>query len=1128
MKQFRLVDNILGWLAFAIAAFVYCSTIEPTASFWDCPEFISTGYKLEIGHPPGAPFFMLTANLFSQFASDPSHVAYMVNMMSALLSAATILFLFWTISHLVRRLLIKDWSQLTTNKFIAIEASAMVGALIYTFSDTFWFSAVEGEVYAYSSAFTAVVFWLILKWEDQADQPHADRWLVLIMYMTGLSIGVHLLNLLCLPAIVLVYYYKKFPTDDPKRDLKGSLIALFISVVILAAVLYGVVPGIVQVGGWFELLFVNILGMPFNTGEIIYIFLLIGIIIWAIYETYHDLNQKRQNVAFLLAVAMLGIPFYGHGWSAFIIGLVVLAVMWFILNYRKKPTAGSKQPIPLVSARIKNTSLLCMLMLMIGYSSYALIVIRSSANPPMDQNSPEDIFTLGEYLGREQYGQRPLFYGQAYTSQVALEKDGEYCRPVMEKGDPVWQRKEKASSDEKDEYFVVRTKDEYKYAQNMLFPRMYSASHRDAYESWMGGVSGTDVQYDRCGEMVTVKVPSQFENLRFFISYQCNFMYWRYFMWNFAGRQNDQQGNGELEHGNWLSGFEWFDNWRLGDQDMLPDELKNNKGHNVFYMLPLILGLIGLFWQSLAKHHGNAKDQTGIRQFWVVFFLFFMTGLAIVIYLNQTPMQPRERDYAYAGSFYAFAIWCGIGVAAVIDMLCQSFKKFSPTAIAALVSLVCLLVPVQMASQTWDDHDRSGRYTCRDFGQNYLMSLQQEGNPIIYTNGDNDTFPLWYNQDVEGVRTDARVCNLSYLQTDWYIDQMRRPAYDSPSVPISWERIEYCAGTNEYVTIEPDMKEAVLAHYKENPEQAREQFGDDPFELKNVLKYWIRSKDSDLHMIPTDTLYMTIDKEAVRKSGMMMASDSIPDRMVISLKGKHALYKGDIMILEMLDQCNWTRPIYVAVSVGEDNYINLGNNTVTEGLAYRITPFTTNNGGKTISGVRNFDTSRTYDNIMHRFKFGGIDKKGLYIDETVMRMCFTHRRIMSRLALELISEGKDKQAEEVLAYATKMVPSYNVPHNYSSGSIDLARAWATIGKNKEALDIMNQMWTTASQYLRWYCTLDGYRFESAQNDCAIQLYIMQQLLALGDTFDQKWSDSHMQQLNQLATLYEQRGGSLGY
>ena len=1128
----------MGWLAFAIAAFVYCSTIEPTASFWDCPEFISTGYKLEIGHPPGAPFFMLTANLFSQFASDPSQVAYMVNTMSALLSAATILFLFWTISHLVRRLLIKqeDFRKATTladlswNKLIAIEASAMVGALIYTFSDTFWFSAVEGEVYAYSSAFTAVVFWLILKWEDHADEPHADRWLVLIMYMTGLSIGVHLLNLLCLPAIVLVYYYKKFPTDDPKRDLKGSLIALFISVVILAAVLYGVVPGIVQVGGWFELLFVNILGMPFNTGEIVYIFLLIGIIIWAIRETYQNTNEKRQNIAFLLAVAMLGIPFYGHGWSAGIIGIIVLAVMWFVLQYKKLDTA-SKKKVSLVSARIKNTSLLCMLMLMIGYSSYALIVIRSAANPPMDQNSPEDIFTLGEYLGREQYGQRPLFYGQAYTSQVALEKDGDYCKPVMNTGDPVWQRKEKASPDEKDEYFIVRTKDEYKYAQNMLFPRMYSSAHRAQYESWMGDISGHEEMYDRCGEMISVKVPSQFENLRFFISYQCNFMYWRYFMWNFAGRQNDLQGNGELEHGNWITGFDWFDNWRLGNQNKLPDELKENKGHNVFYCLPLILGLIGLFWQSLAKHFNNAKDQTGIRQFWVVFFLFFMTGLAIVIYLNQTPSQPRERDYAYAGSFYAFAIWCGIGVAAIISMLSEKLKvkseKFA-TALATIVSIVCLLVPVQMASQTWDDHDRSGRYTCRDFGQNYLMTLQDEGNPIIFTNGDNDTFPLWYNQDVEGVRTDARVCNLSYLQTDWYIDQMRRPAYDSPSVPITWERIEYCAGTNEYVRVDPSMKQAVLDLYKQNPEQARQQFGDEPFELKNVLKYWVRSKNAELRLIPTDTLYMTIDKEAVRKSGMMMATDSIPDKMVISLKNKSALYKGDLMILEMLAQCNWTRPIYVAVSVGDDNYINLGNNTITEGLAYRITPFTTTNGGRPVEGAKNFDTEKTYNNVMHRFKFGGLEQKGLYLDETVMRMCFTHRRIMAKLAVELINEGKDKQAREVLEYTAKKLPTYNIPHSYSSGSLDMARGWAALGDKKQAMDIIKPMWINSAQYMYYYCSLDGFRFKSAENDAVMHFYILQQLMGLAQNIDKKWTDDRMVELSALVKMFEDKGGNLGY
>ena len=1122
MKQFRIVDNALGWLSFLIAAFVYCSTIEPTASFWDCPEFISTGYKLEIGHPPGAPFFMLTANLFSQFVSDPSEVARMVNTMSALLSAATILFLFWSITHLVRRLLLRDNSEMTLGKMITIEASGLVGALIYTFSDTFWFSAVEGEVYAYSSAFTAVVFWLILKWEEHADEPHSDRWLVLIMYMTGLSIGVHLLNLLCLPAIVLVYYYRKYPNLQGNADLKGSLIALGISVVILAAVLYGVVPGIVRVGGWFELFFVNTLGCPFNTGEIIYIALLVGIIIWAIWETYNDRSEKRENIAFLASVAMLGIPFYGFGWSSVVIGIIVLAILWFVVNYKRKGVA-------LVNSRIKNTSLLCMLMLMIGYSSYALIVIRSSANPPMDQNSPEDIFTLGEYLSREQYGSRPLLYGQAYTSQVELQKDGDVCRPASTKGAPVYQRKDKASADEKDSYFVVRTKDEYKYAQNMLFPRMYSSAHTNAYESWMGGVEGNDVPYDRCGEMISVKVPSQLENIRFFLSYQCNFMYWRYFMWNFAGRQNDLQGNGELEHGNWITGFDWFDNWRLGDQSKLPDELKNNKGHNVFYCLPLLLGLIGLFWQSLRK------GQKGIRQFWVVFFLFFMTGLAIVIYLNQTPMQPRERDYAYAGSFYAFAIWCGMGVAAIIEEITRRLKGHA-TVIASIIGIACLLVPIQMASQTWDDHDRSGRYTCRDFGRNYLMSLEEKGNPIIFTNGDNDTFPLWYNQDVEGQRTDARVCNLSYLQTDWYIDQMKRPAYDSPALPINWSRLEYCAGTNEYVTVEPALKESVKALYETYPEEARKMFGDNPYELKNVLKYWVRNDitkeqkevmkillgDSDTHVIPTDTVYVTIDKEAVKKSGMLMAADSIPDRMVISLKGKRALYKGDVMMLELIANCNWTRPIYVALTVGEENYMNLGDNFVQEGLVNRITPFTTN-----APGAKNFDTKRTYDRMMHKFRFGGLDTPGIYLDETVMRMCWTHRRAFVNLAMNLVNEGDDKKAAKVLAYLDKNIPEYNVPVDYQSGSLDEARVYAHLGQKQKAMDMFKKLFDNSYQYAAWYCSLEDMRFLSAQRDALLHFYIMNQILVEANDINEKWAKAQQVRMNGLLQLYRSKGGSFG-
>ena len=1068
MKQFKLVDNLIGWVTFAVAAFVYCSTIEPTASFWDCPEFITTGYKLEVGHPPGAPFFMLTANLFSQLVSDPSQVAKMVNTMSALFSAMCIMFLFWSITHLARKLLCKDTGEMTFGKLLTIEGCGLAGALVYTFSDTFWFSAVEGEVYAYSSLFTAIVFWLILKWEDHADEPHSDRWLVLIAYLTGLSIGVHLLNLLCLPAIVLVFYYRK----NPNANLKGSLWALVASFILVAAVLYGIVPGIVKVGGWFELFFTNTLKMPFNTGLIIYIFCLIAIVLWAIWETQAQRSRKRMNISYLLAIGMLGIPFYGHGWSSLIIGIIVLACVAFVINR----TIEGK---PLVSPRVMNTSLLCMLMIMIGYSTYAVIVIRSTANPPMDQNSPEDVFTLGQYLNREQYGTRPLFYGPAYTSRMELEATDEgYCVPKTKQGAPVYQRVEKHSADEKDAYEIVRHDMEYVYAQNILFPRMYSDRHAQAYEEWMGGVDGKEVPCDQCGQTVMVKVPSQFENLRFFFSYQLNFMYWRYFMWNFAGRQNDIQGNGELEHGNWISGIPFLDNARLGDQDKLPSELKNNKGHNVFYCLPLLLGLLGLFWQAY-------KNQEGVKQFWVVFFLFFMTGIAIVIYLNQTPLQPRERDYAYAGSFYAFAIWVGLGVAAIVDGLKR--LKLGETPAAVIASLIGILVPIQMAGQTWDDHDRSGRYTCRDFGQNYLSSLDEKGNPVIFTNGDNDTFPLWYNQETEGFRTDARVCNLSYLQTDWYIDQMKRPAYDSPSLPISWTRLQYVAGTREGIQVHPEALQQVMAYYKDDPEGLKQTIGENPYELKNIMKYWVLNDNPDLQIIPTDSIVVTIDKEAVKRSGMMIAADSIPDVMHISLKGKRAIYKSELMMLEMISQANWTRPLYIAMTVGSENYGHLGDNFVQEGLVYRITPFDTKQSGKTV------DTERMYNNLMNKFKFGGLDNPDIYLDETVWRMCLTHRRLFSQLAMELIKEGKKDKALKVMEYAEKAIPAKTLPHSMQGGSIEMAKAWNILGKPAEAEKIAVAVGNTAKEYMNWYLSLNTSRLIQSSRDCMMNLYVLDEV-----------------------------------
>ena len=1111
MKQYKTVNNLVGWITFLIAATVYCMTIEPTASFWDCPEFITTAYKLEVGHPPGAPFFMLTANLFTQFVSDPALVAKMVNYMSALMSGACILFLFWSITHLVRKLVITDETNITRGQLITVMGSGLVGALAYTFSDTFWFSAVEGEVYAYSSMFTAIVFWLILKWEDVADQPHSDRWIILIAYLTGLSIGVHLLNLLCLPAIVLVYYYKKVPG----ANAKGSLLALAGSMVLVAAVLYGIVPGVVKVGGWFELLFVNSLGMPFNTGVIVYVALLAAAIIWGIYESYNEKSRTRMNLSFLLTIAMLGIPFYGHGASAVIIGILVLGVLAAYL-FASKLNEKIR-----MSARTMNTALLCTMMIMVGYSSYALIVIRSVANTPMDQNSPEDIFTLGEYLGREQYGTRPLFYGPAYSSKVALDVEDGYCVPRQKSTDTKYVRKEKTSPDEKDSYVELPGRVEYEYAQNMLFPRMYSSAHTAYYKSWQD-ITGYDVPYDQCGEMLMVNMPTQWDNIKFFFSYQLNFMYWRYFMWNFAGRQNDIQSSGEIEHGNWITGIPFIDNLLYGDQNMLPQELKDNKGHNVFYCLPLILGIIGLFWQAW-------RGQKGIQQFWVVFFLFFMTGIAIVLYLNQTPGQPRERDYAYAGSFYAFAIWIGMGVAGIVHLL-RNYMKEVPA--AALTSAVCLLVPIQMASQTWDDHDRSGRYVARDFGQNYLMSLQESGNPIIYTNGDNDTFPLWYNQETEGFRTDARTCNLSYLQTDWYIDQMKRPAYDSPALPITWDRTEYMEGQNEYVPIRPDFKKQIDKAYKaaeeevlngKNPEalnNIRAQFGDNPYELKNILKYWVRTKDGQA-VIPTDSIVVKIDKEAVRRSGMMIPEalgDSIPNYMHISLKDekgnpKRALYKSELMMLEMLANANWERPIYMAITVGTDNQLNMREHFIQEGLTYRFTPFDTEALGATI------DSEKMYDNLMNKFKFGGIDKPGIYIDENTMRMCYTHRRIFAQLITQLMKEGKKDKALAALEYAEKMIPAFNVPYDVQNGALEMAEAYYQLGNNTKADQIIDELANKSVEYLTWYLSLDDNHLLMSQREFIMHLSALDMEVKMMEKYKSKLAGNYTPKVNELYNIY---------
>ena len=934
-KTFQRINVLMAWLMFAIAALVYGLTVEPTASLWDCPEFIACGYKLEIGHPPGAPVFMLVANLFAQFASEPSQVALMVNLLSAFLSAGCIFFLYLTITHFARKLICPSFQDLSLPKVISIASCGTVGALTYTFSDTFWFSAVEAEVYAFSSFLTALMFWLILKWEDEADEPSSDRWIILIAYITGLSIGVHLLCLLCIPAMSFVVYFRK----AKHITNMGMLKTLMAGTLLLAIILYGIIPGVVKLGGWAELLFTNVLHCPYNTGLVCYITLLTCGLIYLYYKVKH---------------------------------------------------------------RLAKLSLACVLMILAGYSSYSVIFIRANANTPMCENAPGNIFSLASYLNREQYGETPLLYGPAYCSELDYEQKGDYLVPKQEEGKAIYRP---SADSTKQEYEVIRHNIKYIYKDNMLFPRMHSSRHDKAYEQWMGGVKKKG------------NLPTMLENLRFFLSYQVNFMYWRYFLWNFVGRQNNIQGYGEVEHGNWITGICWIDDLLLGcDTAKLPSDLKENKGRNVFYGLPFLLGLIGLFWQYY-------RGSEGKRQFLMVLLLFVMTGLAIVVYLNQTPMQPRERDYAYAGSFYAFAIWCGLGVAALSEGVKSERVKSEKYKIvlSVLVGLVGLAIPIQMASQTWDDHDRSGRYTCRDFGANYLESTQREDNPIILSNGDNDTFPLWYNHEVEGLRPDTRVCNMEYLQTDWYIDQMKRPAYQSPALPISWQHKDYQEGKMEYVPINIDSIE-----------------------------------------------------------------------IVVSLKDKKGLYKSELMVLEMLMQADWKRPVYLSISVSPSVLPFLRDHLVLEGLAYRISPTAT---GKQV------DVEKLYENIMHRFRYGGLNRKGVYVDEDTKRLANTHQLIMSVLIDSLLQQADVKRALEVCQKWRKELPDVNVP--YTEYALSMARCYYLTNHTEEADEIVDSLLRRSIEWLTWIETINRHRIGGSLHSRYEWMQTMLLTFSIADQYDRE-------------------------
>ncbi|MFZ4725118.1 MAG: DUF2723 domain-containing protein, partial [Paludibacter sp.] len=921
----------------------------------------------------------------------------------------------------------------------------------YTFSDSFWFSAVEGEVYAYSSFFTAIVFWLILKWERVADRAGSDRWLILIAYLMGISIGVHLLNLLAIPALVLVYYFKNY-----KPSTKGVLLAFLASVVILGAVLYGIIPGSVEVASWFELLFVNTFGFAYNTGLYVYIVSTLTILTWAIYESYFNKSYIRMAISFVLALTIVGIPFFG---AHIFVGLLIITGMSLFFYFKKG----------MVNPRWINTSLLMVTVVLIGYSSYAVIVIRSSAKPPMDQNSPDNVFSLKYYLNREQYGDRPLLYGSVYNAPVKLNVEGNMCVPQQKQGEASYAPKAKTSPSEKDEYVITGYKTDYVMDErfDMLFPRMYSTTpqHIEAYKAW-GKITGTTVNYDYCGQQKSDVKPTFGENLRFFFDYQLNFMYWRYFMWNFSGRQNDFQGYGEIDRGNWITGIGFIDNMLVGDQSNLPSELANNKAHNTYFLLPLLLGIFGMLFLI----YGGKK---GLQGFWITTLLFVLTGIAIVIYLNQTPYQPRERDYAYSGSFYAFAIWIGLGVLGIIKAL----DKYLPrTANAVLVTICCLGVPALMAQQNWDDHDRSGRYTARDFGGNYLASCKP--NAIIFSNGDNDTFPLWYNQEVEGNRTDVRVCNLSYLQTDWYIGQMKRGAYTSEPLPISWQAKDYAAGKNEVMWVDsmiPNLDIKTAFDFILSPDPQTKRDGES--------------------FIPTNHLFLPVDAQQVVESGtlpMTRASEIIPQ---IDITLGRRLTKSELMILEMLKENNWKRPIYFAVTVGDDYYLGLNDHFELTGMAYQILPVGVKGAG---SGV---NVDEMYNNMMTKFRYGGIENPKVYLDENILRMCRTHRMMFSQLIGALVMKGDSVRAQKALDYCNKVIPGNTVRHDYTS--TQLADFYYKLGDSAKGNAIMNDVAKDCVENLDWYLNLNTSQRNSVNNRIGHNMAVLNQVMRICDEAKQK-------------------------
>ena len=966
-STFRRWNNITGWVLFVVSSIVYILTLEPTVSFWDCGEFILSAFKLQVGHPPGAPLFLMMGRVASLFAmGDTAKVSLTINTLSALCSGFAIMFLFWTITHLVRKIYRKD-EEFSTGRILTILGSGAIGALAYTFSDTFWFSAVEGELYALSSLITGLVFWAILKWEDEADSSYSGRWLILIAYVMGLGIGVHRLNLLVIPALVYVFYFRKFEVTR-----NGFIKASVAAVVILWLMVFVIMPGIPKVAGWLELLFVNGFHLPYNSGLYFYLLLVIAVLSTGIWY-----SLKKEKV---------------------------------ILNY----------------------VLTMLTVIFIGYSSYAMIIIRSNARPPMNQNDPSDVFSFIYYINMEQYGSSPKFFGNYYSAPVTgVKQVVQGYNKVKGKYEPYY-------------------RPEYSYNSEFetVFPRMYSQDpdHEDAYKYW-GKIAGRKYSVETGTGKKTVVCPTFGENLRYFFRYQVGYMYLRYFMWNFTGRQNDIQGNGNPIHGNWISGIKFIDQMRLGNIDKMPEDLKTNPGRNTYFFLPLLLGLAGLFWQYKSDRKG----------FWLIVTLFFMTGMAIILFLNQYPNQPRERDYAYAGSFYAFAVWIGMGFVFAVDALRKVIKK-EILVIGVTFIILLLAVPVLMASQNWDDHSRAGRYTARDIGANYLRSVDK--NAILFTYGDNDSFPLWYAQDVEGIRTDVRVSNLSYIQAGWYIEMMRQKAYESDPLPFSLGPDKYLEGQRNQLLVDDRV--------------------DTPTPIKKVLdfvslddkraKVDMSGRGDFANYIPVNRFEIPVDPAKVLANGTVKPwfKDSIESPMIWKFTDSEA-FKGDLAMMDILSTNEWKRPVYFSTTVPSTQYKGLEKNFVQEGLAYRVTPVKTGTPEPGEFGI--IDPVTMYDNMMNRFTWGNAAAPGVYLDENNRRMFGNFRRLFGILGRKLVENGDTVKARELAEKGLSIVPAYKMPNDFFS--IGIAEILLRTGKRDEGIKLIDDIRKYSTSYLSYVASLPG-------------------------------------------------------